>query len=278
MRPVAFCGANVNFQPPAGMDDCIALPAYDTGSEIIACIKMEPEHLAHIAKTGEIWISFAGKDVYPFHISGTPLMWSISPVTGHSLNYRTDGLHMVPEAREYAVLRHGDQPYGPYTHEYHLGQVVDYLYERGFDWIHQASGWLHDTVEDTEQDLSVDERLGGITLSFGNIVGRIVWACTGIKVIDGVRQNRKACNRQIYDKIDAFPLAAPVKGADRYANMKACLTFNDPSKAKMYVSEYREFMENVGKHLPGLIVADLDFLFDQLIETFPELSKYKEST
>lgn len=275
--PVVFIGANEIHRAPPGMENCVDIAVHNTGDEIIACVKLDPEDIAHIVRTGQVWISFASRSLMPFRIQGEPLMRAVGPVSGAELIYRTDGLHLVPEAMDYAVELHGDQPYGPYTHAYHLGQVVDYLSELDADWAYLCSGWLHDTVEDTELDLTPEDRRQKIATRFGDFVAALVWAVSGIKIIDGVKQNRKACNEQIYGKIDQFPPAAILKGGDRWANMKACLDFDDLSKATMYAKEHAEFITRVGPHLPGRIIADLDRKFDQLLEAFPSLVQYKES-
>lgn len=272
-----FYGANMHFKAPPGMADCIDLPVHAGAREYISCWRLTPEEIAHITRTGEVWLSVAGDTHPPVSVSGLPRMTAVSPVSGGPLIYRSDGMHVVPEAREYAISMHGDQPYGPYTHEYHLGEVADFLAKLGYGWVYLTSAWLHDVVEDTEPDKTPEQRLNAIVFGFGDTVGKMVWAVTGIKWIDGVKQNRKQCNAQMYAKIAAFPEAAPLKGGDRYANMKACLDFDDEDKAGMYLKEHPEFMENVGIYLDGIMIGYLNQIRDQLFERFPKLAtKYKD--
>ncbi len=276
-NPVNFYGVNERLLPPKGMDDCGDLPVHAGQYEFISCWKLTPQEMAHVVRTGEVWVSVASAKHPPIAISGIPRMSCISPITGLPLTYRSDGLHMVPEAMDYAVEMHGEQPYGPYFHQYHLGQVVDILSEFGYGWVYLCAGWLHDVVEDTQPDRTPEERLNTIVGYFGQTVADLVWAVTALPIIDGVKQNRKARNQEMYVKLEGCPEAIPLKTADRIANMEACLTFDDEDKAGMYAKEHAAFIGHFGGLMLPEMEARLLNTFDRLVERFPSLAKYKET-
>lgn len=276
-QTVNFFGSNQIFRAPPNMPECGDLPVHSGPFEHISCWKLTPEEMEHVIRTGEIWVSVASEAHPPIAISGIPRMVSVSPLTGVPLTYRSDGLHMVPEAMEYAIQVHGDQPYGPYTHAYHLGKVVDILDEFGYGWVYQCAGWLHDVVEDTQPDRTYEERLNTIVSHFGQTVADLVWAVTALPTIDGVRQNRKARNAEMYAKLEGCPEAVPLKTADRIANMEACLAFDDEDKGGMYAKEHSTFMEKLAGMIPLPMEERLVTTFNAIIERFPSLAKYKET-
>lgn len=275
-KGINFYGSNELLHAPKTMPECDSLPVHHGPHEFISCWKLDAEELKEVIRTGEVWVSVASESHPPIAISGIPRMVSVSPLNGAPIIYRTDGMHVVPEAMEYAKIRHGDQAYGPYTHDYHLGKVVDILAEFGYGWVYLTSAWLHDVVEDTQPDLTPSQRLNEIEGMFGRTIADMVWAVTAVSEIDGVKQNRKARNQQIYDKIAAFPEAAPLKAGDRIANMEACLTFDDEDKAGMYAKEMKVFMENLGDMLPVELRERLVSTHLNLIDRFPSLEKYKD--
>lgn len=138
--------------------------------------------------------------------------------------------------RLFAIRRHKDQKYGCWPYSYHLAMVENYLDEFGFSSNeYRAGAWLHDTVEDTETTL--DE----ISHFYGPRIAALVWACTG----EGA--DRKEKNQSIYKKLAQFPDAAPIKVADRFANITNSINEKEGclKKAKMYVDEWPEFAKNV---------------------------------
>jgi (p)ppGpp synthase/HD superfamily hydrolase len=139
--------------------------------------------------------------------------------------------------RAVAIKTHGKQMYGDLPYAIHLATVEYLLAENGFNEYHyQAGAWLHDIVEDTPV------KVENIVSAYGETVGAIVWACTG----EGA--NRKAKNASIYKKLEQFPLAAPVKVADRIANLMECgksASEGDISKLQMYLKEWPTFRERI---------------------------------
>jgi (p)ppGpp synthase/HD superfamily hydrolase len=136
--------------------------------------------------------------------------------------------------RFYAIQRHGLQMYGHLPYAFHLAVVESYLADFGFDSNdYRSAAWLHDVVEDTATTLEELARL-----YTPNVVS-MVWACTG----EG--SNRKERNASIYRKLKEFPKGAPVKVADRLANVDMGMSSGNIKKLKMYVEEFEEFSKNI---------------------------------
>jgi len=132
-------------------------------------------------------------------------------------------------ARFFAYKKHADQKYGTGPYTIHLDAVRQVL--KDFDWVMTdiiVSGWLHDTIEDTN---TTQEEINAL---FGAQVARIVWACSG------VGKNRKERNESIYAKLKECPEGVCVKLADRIANVESAKA-NDPKKFEMYKKEYEAF-------------------------------------
>lgn len=140
--------------------------------------------------------------------------------------------------RMFAIMQHGKQMYGNFPYAYHLATVEFLLIEAGFhehDYV--CAAWLHDILEDTETELN------RIYHNYGGRITSIVFSCTG----DG--DTRSARNNSIYAKLLTYPDAAPVKVADRLANVSNCIkTIEEPgiiSKLNMYVAEWPTFRAHV---------------------------------
>ncbi|AXQ68758.1 metal-dependent phosphohydrolase [Caulobacter phage CcrPW] len=248
--PIDFCGRNKVLNPAPGTEDYVRpLFVHGNGIENISCWKLTPEEAAEVARTGEVWFSIAsGKTHHPIRLSGLPLMYFNDPDTGEQETYHTDGTHIVEDARRFAIMHHGEQWYDEerkLRHGYHLGKVVQVLRDFGADWLYLVVGWLHDVEEDCWQDEPMSTRRIMVGARYGDEVEPLVWAVTGEMYIDGVKQNRKARNTQQYAKIAILPKAAPVKVADRIANIEACIEFNSP-QGPMYLDEIIDFDDNVG--------------------------------
>jgi len=250
--PVQFCGFNKMLNPAKGTEDHVRpLPVHGNGVENISCWKLSPEELAQVNKTGEVWFSVAsGQTCHPVFASGFPMMEARDGDTGEKVDYYTDGRHAVEDARRFAFLHHGAQMYGedkPYS--YHLEKVVGVLRDFGAEWVHLVAGYCHDLEEDCWEDLPIETRREIVRLRFGDLAEQIIWCCTGLMFIDGVKQVRSARNAQIYEKIKAFPPAAPVKCGDRIANEEECV-LTQSSMGKVYLDEALEFDDAVGIMCP----------------------------
>lgn len=249
--PIQFCGSNKTLKPAPGTEDTVRpLFVHSNGRENISCWKLTPEELALVAETGEVWFTTrSGETHYPIYISGLPLMEAYDMDTGETTRYHTDGRHVVNDAKFFALLHHGEQKYGDKPYGYHLGKVVQVLTDFQAPWQLLAGGWGHDLEEDCWEDLPMEDRREIVRNRFSTTVESIIWACTGVMYIDGVKQNRAARNAQIYAKIAALPLAAPVKCADRIANEEECV-LTKSSMGNVYIDEAIDFDDKVSIYCP----------------------------
>lgn len=141
--------------------------------------------------------------------------------------------HDSQSYRTIAITAHGDQKYGTHPYCLHLSMVEHSLVNHGYDdFHHRAAAWLHDGLEDTGLTYQFIQK------TYGEKVGRMVYACTG------VGENRKARNACIYERLKQFPEGAPVKAVDRLVNMTFSAQ-NNSKKLNMYLDEFPEFYENI---------------------------------
>ncbi len=170
----------------------------------------------------------------------------------------------IQEAREFAILKHGNQLYSddrPYVE--HLDYVSGILERYGFKkemFIHlHIVAYLHDTMEDTETtSFEISEK-------FGIEILKDVWALT-----DEEGENRKERHQKTYPKLFKRWSARVVKLADRIANVDNSSDFSFTTSKKhqklldMYKKEYNEFyqmlyfgsdgLENMWNHLNMALV------------------------
>lgn len=253
-EPVYFAGHQRAIAGPPGTEDRIKpLPLYSGNGEHISCWKLDPVELNQVLATGELWVSVrSGDKVFPMFVSGHPLMEAFDLDTGDRAVYYSDGQHAVDDARRFAILHHGDQPYGEseLRHTYHIEKVVDVLRDFGLPWQYLVAGYGHDLEEDCFLDLPMLERRKVVADRFGESIEAMIWACTGVMHIDGVKQNRAARNLQQYAKIAALPSAAPVKCGDRTANMEECVRTCAERMGRIYFGEVMDFDDKVGSYCP----------------------------
>lgn len=151
-------------------------------------------------------------------------------------------------ARAFAVERHGEQRYGDAPYVVHLEAVRAVLADFGLGGALGVAAWLHDVIEDTPTSQA---ELEG---HFGAEVAALVWAVTG----EG--RNRRERARSMYTKIGALPAAAPLKLADRIANVEA--SRSRPDKLALYRSEREGFRAALGAFGDPAMWARLDRAFD----------------
>jgi (p)ppGpp synthase/HD superfamily hydrolase len=132
--------------------------------------------------------------------------------------------------------------YGTLPYVYHLAHVEHVLSVHSLaEDDYRIAAYLHDILEDTETTYEeIEER-------FGRTIARIVDACT-----DGKGDNRRERKKAMYDKLARFPQAAPLKLADRIANVESCLFGENDELLGMYRKEHSEFRD----HLWRTIQAD----------------------
>jgi (p)ppGpp synthase/HD superfamily hydrolase len=151
------------------------------------------------------------------------------------------------EARDFAIRAHGDQKYGGEPYGVHLFDVAGIVHEFGYSNDHRKAAFLHDVLEDTAT--TSDQILD----LFGENVLRLVFACTG----EG--ESRAERNNSIYRKIVEYPPAAPVKLADRIANVEAATP--GCHHWRRYKAEMPQFRAVIRPHVP-------DQMWDRLEGSF----------
>ncbi len=113
------------------------------------------------------------------------------------------------KARDYAVLKHGNQKYGKFPYVYHLDQVVQCLTYYGYtDKDYIKAGYLHDVLEDT------DTSLFEIADEFGLVASQLVFAVTA------KGDNRAEKTAYTIKNLNLYHMAVPLKMADRLCNMR----------------------------------------------------------
>lgn len=170
---------------------------------------------------------------------------------------------MALKALEFARRRHDFDRYDGKPYEVHLLAVEDILIDHGFDGaLWRAAALLHDTIEDTGTTRGEIEQLFDGQVTVGSCVSTLVWACTGIGV------DRKSRQADIYRKLTVFPLACPLKVADRIANVEAAVGAAGVEFGKMYISEADRFDDVTGAHVPPAMRARLDKAYAAIVRTF----------
>lgn len=150
----------------------------------------------------------------------------------------------MTDARSFAIAAHRDQRYGDEPYETHLAAVVRVLEDFGYGETHRAAGWLHDVVEDTPVPLAE------IARRFGAEVAAMVDAVTGLGATRAER------NARIHAGLLACPAAAPVKLADRIANVEAAPPGSE--HAERYRREAEAFAVAVRPAVPPAMWARLE--------------------
>lgn len=172
-----------------------------------------------------------------------------------------------------AIEAHGLQMYGDRPYAYHLAQVENVLAESGFQENHyRAAAWLHDSVEDTDVN---EFQLAQL---FSLEVARLVWACSG------QGRNRKERVDCILSRLQTVPEAAPIKCADRIANLAFAIASKNKPKLEMYLKEWPKFQKSVGplmtkemdKRSP-ILFMDLEDIHQRAEITLTEIIKKEEA-
>jgi (p)ppGpp synthase/HD superfamily hydrolase len=143
---------------------------------------------------------------------------------------------MKEQARNFAIVSHGDQKYGSHPYSVHLDAVAKIA--RPFGETAEIIAYLHDVVEDTE--VTVEE----VEAQFGKLVADSVAILT-----DESGENRKERKSKTYEKMAKVTgeteIALVVKAADRLANMRACVADKNQRLLSVYKSEHPVFRESV---------------------------------
>ncbi|HEU4534315.1 MAG TPA: HD domain-containing protein [Polyangiaceae bacterium] len=151
-------------------------------------------------------------------------------------------------ARAFAIERHGAQRYGDAPYHVHLAAVRAVLADFGLGGALGVAAWLHDVLEDTPTSR------GELEARFGAEACALAWAVTG----EGEGRGERA--RSMYEKIRACPAAAPLKVADRIANVEASRA--RPDKLALYRAEREGFRRALGDLVAPALWARLDAAYD----------------
>lgn len=129
-----------------------------------------------------------------------------------------------------------------------------------------AASWLHDTVEDVSQHVSLDM----IREQFGDMVWRHVSDLTDVSTLqDGNRRERKAID--LAHTSQALPGSKTIKLADLIVNVPS-IVLHDPKFAAVYLPEKVKLIEVLLEGDPGLLglaCATLDQGFVDLEKQLP---------
>lgn len=175
-------------------------------------------------------------------------------------------MSLVTDAREFALRVHGEQKYGKRPYGVHLKAVANLVRHYGGSDAQVAAGWLHDTLEDTMQELTMKERRSLLSLKFGVFVDSMVFACTGES------DRREEAFEQQMTKLAVNADAMLVKIADRYCNMSAVAddlefetNYDDLKRLRrvgsFYLVEFKKFLNVATTAIPNLKSGfDMDLL------------------
>lgn len=145
---------------------------------------------------------------------------------------------IADQAREFAILAHGDQLYGKSPYITHLDDVATLLHIYG----HReavAAGYLHDILEDTPVGREELEE------KFSAELAAIVAFCTdehGRNRTERKKATYKRMRQQISSDYQWLPTALATKVADRLANVAESIE-NSPDLLTMYRNEFAEFRD-----------------------------------
>lgn len=153
-------------------------------------------------------------------------------------------------AAVFAVRSHGDQKYGTQPYITHLYAVRQVLKEHHIEGDVAVAAWLHDVLEDTQTTRTQLEDV------FGGSITSLVWAVTG----EGA--SRTSRNEHVYQKISNWPKAAPLKLADRIANVTACLANSQSQLLSMYQKEHPGFRNAISKYCDPAMWLKLELLIN----------------
>lgn len=173
---------------------------------------------------------------------------------------------LMVDARDFALRVHGEQKYGARPYGVHLKAVAQKVRDLGGSDAQVAAGWLHDTLEDTLQMLTLSERRRLLEQKFGTFIEGMVWACTG------TAHGREEAFDEQMAKLAKNPEAMLVKIADRFCNMDAVADdlefetdYNNLKRLRrigsFYLAEFKRFINVATTTIPNLKSGyDMDLL------------------
>lgn len=164
------------------------------------------------------------------------------------------------QARDFAVKSHGNQKYGAYPYEIHLGNVVTALMRFGVTPTDEyqtnllMGAWLHDVLEDTE--VTKEEMVS----EFGETITALV-----IALSDDEGNSREERKLNFYIKISGNEDAVIVKLADRISNVEFSLIHGNEKKYELYKVEQKKFEQAIDQTIKTQLAADLLAYLNRLL-------------
>jgi len=159
------------------------------------------------------------------------------------------------EARSFAIAAHGSQPYGTLPYSAHLDAVAELAAPFGEQA--QVVAYLHDVVEDTTVPVErVRER-------FGPLVAECVALLSDAPGADRAERKAKTYAR-LAEVSGPTEVALVVKAADRFANVRACVSDGKRQLWQRYKGEHPVFRasayrkglcESIWEHLDALLIS-----------------------
>ncbi len=131
-----------------------------------------------------------------------------------------------------ATDKHRGQEWGFYPYIIHLDRTALILQE--FEYylpIYQVTAWLHDIVEDTDVSQSY------INSEFPHSIAVMIAAVT-----DPEGKSRSIRKSLLYSQLREYPLAIPLKLADRLCNVREASLW-ETKHLEMYRDEFPDFKE-----------------------------------
>jgi len=163
-------------------------------------------------------------------------------------------LTLLAEAQMVAEAVHKNQMYDIFPYTKHLIDVVNILKNAGYPIIVLIGAWLHDSIEDGSLTYNKIKR------AFGEVVAELVLAVSDPSDV----RNRKEKKRIVYEKLDRYPEAKPIKIADRLANVRHSCRMGNKDKYDMYKKEHEEFRLKV--YCDDPLIQDSQRELDELME------------
>ena len=168
--------------------------------------------------------------------------------------------NLIAEARDFAILKHGNQKYGEHDYIYHLDNVYKTAIEFNLDFKYLIAAYLHDTIEDTETTKEEVE------IKFGS------WMASAVYTVSGFGEGRKARKLDVLSKLAIFEEAIDLKMIDRLSNMREALKNKDVKLFKMYVNELDDYNELFLKGNKDIYYELQMFKFDPILKDKKKLN------
>lgn len=140
-------------------------------------------------------------------------------------------MSIVDKAMDMALVAHfgHTNPHNGEVYVLHLHRVAIDVRNRGLDEVHQAVAWLHDSVEDWPERISIAD----IAEAFPNHPE----IATSVNAISKKGKGKES-NEAYYRRLIGFPIAARVKVSDLHDNFRRNHLIEDEAKRARMAAKY----------------------------------------